>query len=228
MTQPDNDIAKVKGSNPSYPDVYGDEASLKGAVIATSTGTISHLNVIKWLEKLGMTQDDVEIVHMDWPAAYQALMTGNCDVAALNPPTSYEAEAEGMIITSSLSNLDVPQFDSIVVSNKAMTEKRDILINYTKAFFEANDALQADTDATAQMLLDWYTENGSESSLEACKTEVETRPFVTSEEAKGITLGESVKITAEFWVTEGLLEEERFPEIEKHIDDTIVKEALGF
>ena len=78
------------------------------------------------------------------------------------------------------------------------------------------------------MLLDWYTENGSESSLEACKTEVETRPFVTSEEAKGITLGESVKITAEFWVTEGLLEEERFPEIEKHIDDTIVKEALGF
>lgn len=228
LTQPDNDIAKVKGSNPSYPDVYGDEASLKGAVIATNTGTISHLNVIKWLEKLGMTQDDVEIVHMDFPAAYQALMTGNCDVAALNPPTSYEAEAEGMVITSSLSNLEVPQFDSIIVSNKALSEKRDVLVNYTKAFFEANDALQSDPDATAQMLLDWYTENGSESSLEACKTEVETRPFVTSEEAKGITLGESVEITAEFWVTEGLLEEAKFPEVEKHIDDTIVKEALGF
>ena len=54
---------------------------------------------------------------MDFPSAYQALMTGNCDVAALNPPTSYQAEAEGMVITSSLSSLDVPQFDSIIVSN---------------------------------------------------------------------------------------------------------------
>lgn len=228
LTQPDNPIAQVKGENPSYPEVYGDTDTLKGAVIATNTGTISHLNVIKWLEKLGMTSDDVEIVHMDFPAAYQALMTGNCDVAALNPPTSYEAEKEGMVITSSLASLEVPQYDSIIVSNKAMKEKKDLLVKYTKAFFEANDALQADPDATAQMLLDWYTENGSESSLEACKTEVETRPFVTTEEAKGIKLGESVEITAEFWVSQDLLDETKFPEVEKHIDDSIVKEALGF
>ncbi len=228
LVQPDNDIAKVKGSNPTYPDVYGDEETLKGAIIATNTGTISHLNVIKWLEKLGMTADDVEIVHMDFPSAYQALMTGNCDVAALNPPTSYEAEKEGMVITSSLTSLDVPQYDSIIASNKAVQDKRDVLIKYVKAFFEANDALQKDPEATAQMLLDWYTENGSESTIEACKIEVETRPFVTSEEAKGITSGESVIVTAEFWVSQGLLDEDKFPEVEKHIDDTILKEALGF
>ena len=80
LCRPESPIAKVKGNNPSYPDVYGDADSLKGAVIATNTGTISHLNVIKWLEKLGLTTEDVEIVHMDFPSAYQALMTGNCDV----------------------------------------------------------------------------------------------------------------------------------------------------
>lgn len=228
LCQPDSPIAKVKGANPSYPDVYGDAETLKGAIIATNTGTISHLNVIKWLEKLGLTTEDVEIVHMDFPSAYQALMTGNCDIAALNPPTSYVAEGEGMVVTSSLTTLGVPQFDSIIVSNKAFNNRRTELVGYTKAFFEATDALQADPDMAAQLLLDWYTENGSESSLEACKTEIGTRPFVTSEEAKGITIGDSVQVTGEFWVSQELLDESKFPEIAKHVDDTIVKEALGY
>lgn len=228
LCKPDSPIARVKGANPSYPDVYGDAETLKGAIIGTNTGTISHLNVIKWLEKLGLTIEEVEIVHMDFPAAYQALMTGNCDVAALNPPTSYQAESEGMVVTSSLTVLGVPQFDSIIVSNKAFTGKSDVLVNYVKAFFEATDALQADQDMAAQLLLDWYMENGSESSLEACKTEIETRPFVTSQEAKTITIGDSVQITAEFWVSQELLEESKFPEVAKHVDDSIVKEALGY
>lgn len=228
LCKPDSPIAKVKGTNPSYPDVYGDVESLKGAVIATNTGTISHLNVIKWLEKLGLTTEDVEIVHMDFPSAYQALMTGNCDVAALNPPTSYQAEGEGMLVASSLSSLDVPQFDSIIVSNRAFTDKREVLVNYTKAFFDATDALQADPDMAAELLLKWYTENGSQSTLEACKTEIKTRPFVTSEEEKTVDIGASVLVTGEFWVSQELLEEAKFPELAKHIDTAIVKEALGY
>lgn len=228
LVKSDSPIAAVKGSNPSYPDVYGDADSVRGAVIATQTGTISHLNVNKWLEVLGLTPDDVELVSMDFPSAYQALKTGNCAVAALNPPTSYTAESEGYVVTSSLTSLGVPQYDSIIVSNKAFNERRDVLVNYTKAFFQACDALQADPDGTAQLLYDWYTENGSETTLEACATEVETRPFVTSEEAKGITIGESVEVTGEFWVSQGLLEESKYPEIATHVDNTIVKEALGF
>ena len=227
LVSADSPIAQVQGSNPSYPDVYGDADSVRGAVIATQTGTISHLNVNKWLEVLGLTPDDVELVSMDYPSAYQALITGNCGVAALNPPTSYTAESEGYVVTSSLSSLDVPQFDSIIVSNKAYTERRDVLVNYVKAFFQATDALQADPDMAAQMLLDWYTSNGSETTLEACATEIETRPFVTSQEAPTITIGESVEVTGEFWVEQELLEENRFPEIATHIDDSILKEALG-
>lgn len=224
----DHPIAQVKGSNPSYPDVYGDEETVKGVTIATNTGSISHLNVIKWLEALGMTIDDVNLVSMDFPSAYQALVTGNCDVAALNPPTSLQAEAEGYVVTSSLSVLNVPQFDSIVCSAKTYKERPEIVESYIRAFFEATDALQADTDMAAQLLLDWYTENGSESNLEVCKDEIAMRPYITSEEAKGIKVGEAATITGEFWVSQGLLEESRFPEIATHIDDSLVKKVLGF
>lgn len=228
LAKADSPIAEVKGANPSYPEVYGDADSVKGTTIATQTGTISHLNVNKWLEVLGLTPDDVEIVSMDFPSAYQALKTGNCDIAALNPPTSYTAESEGYVVTSSLSTLDVPQFDSIIVSNKAFTDRKDVLTNYVKAFFQATDALQADPEMATQMLYDWYTDNGSETTMEACASEIETRPFVTSEEAPSITIGESVEITGEFWVEQELLEESRFPEIAAHVDDSIIKEALGF
>lgn len=227
LCRPDSPIAKVKGANPSYPDIYGDAQTVKGAVIATNTGTISHLNVVKWLEKLGLTMDDVQLVNMDFPAAYQALMTGNCDVAALNPPTSYQAQKEGMVVTSSLTSLGVPQYDSIIVSNKAYTKKRDLLVKYVKAFFEANDALQADPDMEAQLLDDWYTENGSATSLDACKNECKTRPFVTSQEAKTITVGDSVQVTGEFWVSQQLLDESKFPEVAKHVDNSIVQEVLA-
>ena len=228
LAKADSPIAEIKGANPSYPEVYGDADSVKGTTIATQTGTISHLNVNKWLEVLGLTPDDVEIVSMDFPSAYQALKTGNCDIAALNPPTSYTAESEGYVVTSSLSTLDVPQFDSIIVSNKTFTERKDVLVNYVKAFFQATDALQADPEMATQMLYDWYTDNGSETTMEACASEIETRPFVTSEEAPSITIGESVEITGEFWVEQELLEESRFPEIAAHVDDSVIKEALGF
>ncbi len=228
LCKKDSPIADVKGDNPSYPDVYGNAETVKGITIATNTGTISHLNVIKWLEALGMTTDDVNIVSMDFPSAYQALQTGNCDVAALNPPTSYQAEKEGFVVTSSLSSLGVPQYDSIICSAKAHDQRGDIVEKYIKAFFQATDALQNDQEMAAQLLLDWYIENGSDSDLDACKTEISTRPFVTSEEAKGITVGDSVQITGEFWVSQELLESAKFPEIAKHVDDTMVRKVLGY
>lgn len=224
----DSPIARVKGSNPSYPDVYGDAETVKGATIATNTGTIAHMNAIKWLEALGLTSEDVNIVSMDFPSAYQALQTGNCDVAALNPPTSYQAESDGFVVTSSLTALDVPQYDSIISSAKAHDSRADVLEMYIKAFFQATDALQADPAMAAQLLLDWYSANGSASDLDTCKKEIETRPFVTSEEEKGITIGDSVQITGEFWVSQELLDSAKFPEIAKHIDDSLVKKALGY
>lgn len=223
----DSPIAGVKGSNPSYADVYGDAETVKGITIATNTGTISHLNVIKWLEALGLTSEDVNLVSMDFPSAYQALQTGNCDVAALNPPTSFQAEKEGFVVTSSLTALGVPQYDSIICSAKAHDNRADVVEMYIKAFFEATDALQADPDMAAQLLLDWYTENGSASDIEACKTEISTRPFVTSDEAKTVTVGDSVQITGEFWVSQELLDSAKFPEIAAHIDDSLVKSALA-
>lgn len=227
LVNKDSKIANVKGYNPTYPDVLGDPDTVRGATIAVPTGTISQLNVIKWLEKIGVSTEEVSIVHMDFAQAYQALLANQCDVAALNPPTSYTAEDVGMVVTSSLESLDIPQYDSIIASEQAYSEKRDLLVRYVKAFFEATDALQEDSDMAEKLLYDWYEENGSTTTEESCKIEISTRPFVTSEEVKSIKIGDSVNITAEFYASQGLIENDKLSIINENIKDDVIKEALG-
>lgn len=226
LVNADSDILKVKGVNKDYPEVYGDPATLKGKTIAVPTGTISHLNVIHWLKAIGVNPEDVKIVHMEFPQAYQALKAKKVDVAALNPPSSFSAEAEGMKVTSSLSTLNIPQYDSIVVSDNAYKNKKDLLKLYIKAFLESCDELQSDPNKAAEELLAWYTKNGSSSTLEACKNEIKIRQFVTTEEAKNIKIGDSVKITADFFASQELISKDKLPIVEKNVDGSLLQEAL--
>ncbi|MFV0503990.1 MAG: ABC transporter substrate-binding protein [Lachnospirales bacterium] len=228
LVNSDSPIASVKGYNPTYPEILGDPDTVRGATIAVPTGTLSQLNVFKWLEKIELDPSEVSIVHMDFAQAYQALLAKQCDVAALNPPTSYTAEDKGMAVTSSLVSLDIPLYDSIIASKDAHENKKELLVKYTKAFFEATNALQANPAMAEQLLMDWYKENGSDITPETCKMEISTRPFVTSEEAKGITVGDSVKITAEFYASQGLIEVDKLNIVNDHVQDDVVKEALGY
>lgn len=227
LVNPDSDILTVKGVNKDFPEVYGDAATLKGKTIAVPTGTISHLNVIHWLRAINVDPNTVNIVHMEFPQAYQALKAKKIDAAALNPPTSFSAEADGMKIVSSLTTLNIPQFDSIIVSDEAFNNKKDTIVLYIKAFLEACDALQADTNMAAEELLNWYTKNGSSSTIEACQSEVSTRPFVTTEEIKNIKTGDSVRITADFFASQSLITEDKLPIVDKNVDTELLNKALN-
>lgn len=222
LVQPDSDILEVDNGN----GIYGDKATLKGKTIAVPTGTISHLNVNKWLEEIDVNVDDVEITHMEFPQAYQAILAKKVDVVALNPPTSFEAESEGLEVTSSLTDLDIPQFDSIIASDSIYQKDKELLNKFVQAFYKANDELLEDDDKTAQILLDWYEDNGSESTIESAKQEVISRPFVSSNEARDIVVGESVNITAKFFAEQELITEDKIGIVEQNVDQEIVEKAL--
>lgn len=222
----DSDILKIKGYNPEYPEVYGNATTLKGKKIGVTPGTISELNVNEWLKSINVKPEDVQIVGMDFPQALQALIAKKIDIAALNPPTSFEAENRGFKTTSSLVALKIPQFDSIVVSDNAYNTKKDLLVKYIKTFYEANDALQNDSNMAAELLLKWYTQNGSKSDLIKCKDEIKNRPFVTSTEAKKLKMGDSVIVTAKFFADKGKIEKEKINIVKKNVDTSLIKEAL--
>ena len=78
--RPDSPIAQVKGYNPTYPDVLGSPETVKGAKIIMATGTTSQLCAVKWLEAVGVQEEDVELVNMEYAAGYQAFLAGQADV----------------------------------------------------------------------------------------------------------------------------------------------------
>ena len=105
FVKPDSPIAQAKGANPSFPNVLGSAETVKGKTILLPIGTAQHFTTLKWLEKLGLSMTDVNIVNMDTVQAYQALLANQCDIVALNVPTFFDAQKDGMVQVGNLADL---------------------------------------------------------------------------------------------------------------------------
>ncbi|MBP3930826.1 MAG: aliphatic sulfonate ABC transporter substrate-binding protein [Peptostreptococcaceae bacterium] len=68
---------------------------LKGKTIAGPVGTNLHQLLVAYLEKAGMTIDDINYVNMAIPDAKAALDGKSIDVALLAGPTAYKANKQG-------------------------------------------------------------------------------------------------------------------------------------
>lgn len=226
--RPDSDITKVSGYNPTYPEVMGDPDTVRGKQVIYQTGHVSHMTSLKWLEKIGVNADEVDIVNMEQASAYQAFLAGEGDAVALAPPFSYSAEEQGWICVADLNNMDIPQREGVIATPKAYNEKHDLLVAFIKALFEANEALRDDPEMEVRLLSDWYKANGSETAEEIVRKEVETRPLMTVEDACGEELGAATRMNAEFFVELGTLEASKLPVYDTNIVSDILEEAIGY
>ena len=206
FVKPDSKIAKATGFNPSYPTVLGSPETVKGATILTPVGTAQHFTVLKWLEKLGLEASDVNIVNMDSVQAYQALQAGQCDAAALNVPTFFDAKNAGMVQVGNLADLGTRYVDMVVGNRKAVENKPELVQKYMDCILEACEAIQSDPDASANLMMAFLKENGSETTLENCTADLGRAKFLTQEDWKGRELGTFAKELGEFYVSLGQLD----------------------
>ncbi len=61
----DSDIAAISGEVEGYPDILGNADTWKGKTILCPTQTSAHYMLIATLSAMGLTQNDVSIVHME-------------------------------------------------------------------------------------------------------------------------------------------------------------------
>jgi len=221
FVRPDSPIAKVKGANPKFPNVYGNADSVKGKQIFVAIGTMSHSNVIKWLDAIGSNVDSVKIANMDFASAYQAFLAGQGDVVALNPPTSYKAAENGWIDVGSMTALNIPLNDTMVVNPKSFNNPKlkAAVEKYMSILFDANEAFRANPALQEERLLAWYKENGSNVSPADVAKEVRTRLLLTREDARTrITVGASAKQMATFNSSLGTLEASKLPKFDTNVN----------
>ena len=91
-------ILNMYSRSPEAFCMYSHDASIKsaedlrGKTIAWPTGTNLHQLLVAYLEKAGMTIEDVNFVNMKIPEARAALETKDIDLALLAGPTAYQAQ----------------------------------------------------------------------------------------------------------------------------------------
>ncbi|MFR2529501.1 MAG: ABC transporter substrate-binding protein [Clostridium paraputrificum] len=69
---------------------------LRGKTIAGPVGTNLHQLLVAYLEKAGMTIEDVNYINMAIPDAKAALDSGSVDAALIAGPTAYKAKEQGL------------------------------------------------------------------------------------------------------------------------------------
>lgn len=225
FVRPDSPIAKVKGSNPTYPTLYGDPETVKGKTIMFPKGTLSQLQVTKWLEKIGLKDLDTDQVHMEFAQAYQAFMSGQGDIVALNPPFCFNAADEGMIEVAPVEDLGVELHDMVFANKKSYEDKKEIIKKFLELLYRANEDFEKDQELKERVLRDWYKVNGVEVEDEVIKREA-TKAAYTIEDIRKMEVGDTLIATAEFFASIGNIETSKLPIIKDNINDELVKEIL--
>lgn len=226
----DSDIVAAGATNSEYPDVIGSADSVKGKTILCPAGTLSQFEVTKYLDVFGLTTDDVTFVPMEYAQAYQAFKTGEGDILATRSPQTYTAvDDEGLVSVASMKNLKADATAQIVVSESTFDNKQDALATMMTLIAEENDKLNGDVEYAANLMSDWFKQNGQDIDVEVSKRQLEEKPFYGVEDMKTREFGADFKNTlVEFYVSSGQLEEDLKDTVCSNVrNDILVKAGLN-
>lgn len=223
----DSPLAGVKGVNSDYPEILGSPETVKGVKIVQTTGTTGQLAVTKWLAAIGVPEEEVEMVHMEFAQCYQAFKGGQADVAALTSPYCFQTD-DTMVKVADLNQLGLQLYEEITITDKAYQneEIKAIIPAFLKTLFEVNDELEADPQKKFEAVKKWYNDNGGSATDEDIQAECDLKPFVTTEEIKNMKLGEYEETYAEFMVSQDKLEQDKVEVVKNNVTSEFIEQAF--
>jgi len=189
---------------------------IKGKRIAITVGTNPHKLYLKYLKKLGYTQDQVELVNLQSKDALSALVSGHVDATILTEPTATEVinngEAKAIVTSEGYDKV----LTVIVGNSDYLKANPDITKRFLKVIDKANKWAEANPEE-AIALVSEYT-NVPKESIEVYYN---TRKFEVSLNQE---LRDALADTIEFTLEQGTITEKI--DVNDLIDDSFVK-ALG-
>ncbi|WP_332447306.1 ABC transporter substrate-binding protein [Sphaerochaeta sp.] len=220
-------LAGVKGYNPSYPQVLGSPDTVKGLVIAQTTGTTAQLAITSWLKAIGVAEKDVNIIHMDFAQCFQAFKANSADVAALVSPYCFQTDSS-MVKVADLKQLGVQLYEEITLTDKAYknAEITKVIPAFLRVLFQVNDTLESDKTLKFNAVKKWYNDNGSSATDENIQAECDLKPFVTTAEAKTMKLGDYEALYAAFMVSQDKLAKDKVDVVRANTTDEFLKKAF--
>jgi NitT/TauT family transport system substrate-binding protein len=138
-------------------------ADLKGKKIAREDVPYEVVFTGKYLESLGLTEKDVEIVSLPVPDASAAFIAGKVDVAVLYEPFTGKALKERAeakkLFTAASANIIV---NGLAGSAQILQERRDDIVAYLKALEKASTFQKENPKEAHEILGKWTGVTGAE------------------------------------------------------------------
>jgi len=151
---------------------------LKGKTFLVSTISTGHYAVVAYLKKIGLTENDVKIVHMEQSAILSAFLSGQGDVAQTWAPFNYMMEEKGMKVLSHGKDAGVVIPGGVVATKKFADEKPELVAKWLKGYMRGIDFMIDNPRESAKHLGKYFREKcGINLSDEVCLKEFELRPL---------------------------------------------------
>ena len=221
----DSAIAKIKDK--LGPNIYGDAATLKGATVLVPVGSLNQLNVMKWFEKAGLDPEDANFVQMDNSTAFQAFKAGEGDIVPFSPPLTYVAVDEGWVNGASGEDLGMYVWDPLLANPRTLDAKMTEIVKYVKLMYEVIDMFTANSELFAEWSVKWQASNGANIKIENARLEVSARPFVTTEMAKNMPVGDTIYEMAAFLNQIGTLEDDDLARVRPNLTNAVIEKVFG-
>lgn len=210
-------------------DILGDADTVKGTTIITTSGTLQYYCTLKYLEAIGLTTDDVNMVSMDANQAYQAFMLGEGDILCCTNNYSFDlVKKEGCVELASLTSLNCAATAQVVCSDRAFEDETKFqgMAILCKLLAETNDVMNNDTDLATKCYVDWVHLNGGSISEETARTIMEQKPYYGVEDTKNRDYGSDfLNNFVDFYIITEQIEESQRADIEANIRDDVLKAA---
>lgn len=225
----DSDVVSAGKNLPELSNVYGSAETVKGKKILEPLGTAVQYMTECYAQKFGLSPSDVEQVNMEYASAFQAFQTGEGDLAAMNPPYSYQMEDLGYTeICTFEEATGVNMCDGSFARAEVVEKRSEEVSKFVKCLVRAMDALQ-DDNVRYEYTKKFYTDNGQDFTDENMKREMEDRKYVGTDfmSRDGYKLGEAWVSITDFLVTAEKITADNAPNVGKSINPAFVSEAVG-
>jgi NitT/TauT family transport system substrate-binding protein len=198
---------------------------LKGKTVAVQPGLTGHFLLMYVLEKNGLSFKDVKITDMDSDKAGAAFAAGKVDVAVTWEPWLSQSQEKGghkLVTSAELPGVIV---DTLSVTEKAHSSKREQIKGVIKSWFAALDYMKSNPDEANKIMAKAYglTEQQVIEYLSGVKFlgKDDNKSYFGTKESPGQVFN-IYGMATESWKANSIIESVTKPE--DHIDPSIVQE----
>lgn len=213
----------------------GEADTWRGKSILCNTGASTQFGMDAILATMGLTEDDVTVVHMDVPSALTAYKAGEGDAVVLWDPQNYEAEELGWNVVGCLADTD-EILPTIVVASKQFVENHpEAIVKFLEVYMEAQTELMADQELYTKTYFDFQEWCSISTTMELAERFCADRPYPSIEEQVDYFSGEAnqtkmddvMKGVCDFQVKVGNLEEGDWDILQSHhfVNGTFILQA---